>query len=242
MTRIDLNSDMGELDALAQDGTEDALLECVSSVNVACGAHAGGDAAMERTIRAALAHGVAIGAHPGYPDRANFGRLHVEMSAEELACSVHGQLLALDRVARACGATIVHVKPHGALYNEAARNPIIARIIAQGIGRWNRDVVVVGLAGSVMLDEFRGLGFRVAAEAFADRHYEPDGSLRSRQLEGALIRDPDEAARQALELASSGNAGTICLHSDAPGAVEIARAVARALRESGIAIQPLTGH
>ncbi len=242
MKRIDLNSDMGELDALALDGTEDALLEYVSSVNVACGAHAGGEAAMERTIRAALAHGVAIGAHPGYPDRANFGRLHVEMSADELAQSIYEQLLALERVARACEAAIVHVKPHGALYNEAARDPAIARAMARGIERWSRGVVVVGLAGSLMLDEFRRLGFRVAAEAFADRRYESDGSLRSRQLEGALIHDPDEAARQAVELVRAGIAETICLHSDTPGAIAIARAVAQALQESGIAIQPLTGH
>jgi len=252
MTRIDLNCDMGELAELAASGIEDALLGCVSSVNVACGAHAGDARTMERTIRAALQQGVAIGAHPGYPDRANFGRVNVEMSAEELACSVHQQLLALARVATACGAIVGHVKPHGALYNEAARNREVACAIAEGAARWSRDVVMVGLAGSVMLDEFRHAGFRVAAEAFADRLYERDGRLRSRQLEGALIGEPSQAARQAVDLVARGiaiahdgtpievRASTICLHSDTPGAVGLACAIVAALNEAGAVIKPLT--
>lgn len=252
MKRIDLNCDMGELADLAGSGVEDALLGCVSSVNVACGAHAGDGRTMGRTIRAALERGVAVGAHPGYPDRANFGRVKVEMNAEELARSVHEQLLRLARVASACGAVVGHVKPHGALYNEAARNRQIARAIAEGAARWSREVTMVGLTGSVMLDEFREAGFRVAEEAFADRRYERDGSLRPRQLEGALIGDPEQAARQALDLVARGvvtaydgtpievRASTICLHGDTPGAVDMACAIVAALREAGVAIEPLS--
>jgi UPF0271 protein len=207
---------------------------------------------MARTMGAALERGVAVGAHPGYPDRANFGRVKVEMSAEELARSVHEQLLALARAASACGAVVGHVKPHGALYNEAARNRDIARAIAEGSARWSREVTMVGLAGSVMLDEFREAGFRVAAEAFADRRYERDGSLRPRQLEGAVIGDPGQAARQAVDLVTSGvvmaydgtpievHASTICLHGDTPGAVDMACVIVAALREAGVAIKPLS--
>jgi UPF0271 protein len=174
------------------------------------------------------------------------------MSAEELARSVHEQLLALARAASTCGAVVGHVKPHGALYNEAARNRQIAHAIAEGAARWSREVTMVGLAGSVMLDEFREAGFRVAAEAFADRRYERDGSLRSRQLEGALIVDPGQGALQAVDLVARGvvmaydgtpievRASTICLHGDTPGALDMACAIVTALREAGVAIKPLS--
>jgi UPF0271 protein len=250
MKRIDLNCDLGEMAGREGGGIEDALLALVSSANVACGAHAGDAATMERTIRAALARGVQIGAHPGYPDRERFGRVELEMSAEEIARSVYEQLTALASVARACGAVVRHVKPHGALYNRAARDREIARAISTGVARWSRDVVLVGLAGSAMLDAFREVGFPVAAEAFADRRYERDGSLRSRGLPGALIADPAEAARQAVRLVEEGvviacdgapveiHASTICLHGDTPDALAIARAVAAALRSSGVAIGP----
>lgn len=250
MKRIDLNCDLGEMVELAAGGTEDALLACVSSANVACGAHAGDAATMERTMRAALARGVQIGAHPGYPDRERFGRVELEMGVDEIARSVYEQLTTLAGVARSCGAIVRHVKPHGALYNRAARDRQIARAISTGVARWSRDVVLVGLAGSAMLDAFREAGFPVAAEAFADRRYERDGSLRSRELPGALIADPAEAARQAVRLVEEGvamaydgapveiRASTICLHGDTPGALAMARAVAAALRAAGVAIQP----
>jgi UPF0271 protein len=245
--RIDLNSDMGELPEAIADGTQEALMRSLTSVNVACGGHAGDKETMRATIEQAMRWKLAIGAHPGYPDRANFGRLELKMAAGEIADSVFEQVKRLDDIASKCGAQVVHVKPHGALYNQAARDREIAEAIAEGVGRWKRDVVLVGLAGSLMLDVFRGAGFVVAAEAFADRRYEADGTLRSRKFEDALIRDPEEAGRQALRIVEQKSvvafdgaevridAQTICIHGDTPGAPEIAAAIALALREAGVA-------
>ncbi|HET8922608.1 MAG TPA: 5-oxoprolinase subunit PxpA [Candidatus Acidoferrum sp.] len=247
--RIDLNCDMGELPAAIADGTQEALLRSITSANVACGGHAGDERTMKTTIEQALRAGVAIGAHPGYPDRANFGRLELTMAAEAIADSVFDQVRALGKIAGR--ARLVHVKPHGALYNQAVRNRELAAAIAKGVSRWSKHVVLVGLAGSPMLDVFREAGFTVAAEAFADRRYERDGTLRSRKFEDALIRNPEEAAKQALSIVEQGkviasdgseaavNAQTICIHGDTPGAPEIAATVARTLREAGVALNPL---
>jgi UPF0271 protein len=244
--QIDLNSDVGEFAAAVADGTQEQLMRSLTSVNIACGGHAGDAQTMRATIEQALRSGVAIGAHPGYADRENFGRLELRRPAEEVADSVYEQVCALARIALECGARVEHVKPHGALYNQAARDPQLARAIARGVARWNRKVVMVGLAGSLMLEVFREAGFLVAAEAFADRRYEADGSLRSRKFADALIREPEEAAQQALRiveqesvLASDGTevmvaAQTICLHGDTPGAAEIAARVAEALRGAGV--------
>ncbi len=221
---------MGELPELL--ATQEELLRYVTSVNIACGGHAGDEALMRATVEQARRAGAAIGAHPGYPDRARFGRLHVDMAPEAIAASVYEQIARL-------GGDIAHVKPHGALYNDAARDRSIARAIAEGAGRWSRDVVLVGLSGSVMLEVFREAGFRVAREAFADRAYEPDGTLRPRRLPGALIEDPEAAARQAVAIARADRADTICIHGDTPGAVRIAEAVARALREAGVTVAAL---
>jgi 5-oxoprolinase (ATP-hydrolysing) subunit A len=218
---IDLNCDMGELDDARHEA---ALLEHVTSANIACGGHAGDDSTMERTARLAIGRGVRIGAHPGYPDRANFGRLEVPMSAEEIAVTVHEQIERLDAIVMRLGGKIVHVKPHGALYNVAVHNRQVARAIGDGVARWRRDAPIFGLAASPMLDVWREMGLPVAGEGFADRRYEPDGTLRSRKLPGALITDPEEAAAQALRLATEGKAQTICVHGDTPGAVEILRA------------------
>ena len=194
MRRVDLNCDMGEMQEMLADGSQAALMRVITSANVACGGHAGDAAMMRTTIEQALAAGVAIGAHPGYEDVANFGRIEKNLSQEEIAASVHRQVMALDEIASLCGTRVAHVKPHGALYNQAARDASIARAIAEGLARWRKDVVLVGLAGSVMLEEFRKAGFRVTAEAFADRRYESDGSLRSRKFADALLREPEEAA------------------------------------------------
>jgi UPF0271 protein len=257
MKRVDLNCDLGELPEAIADGTQEALLRSITSANVACGGHAGDESAMMATIEQARLAGVAIGAHPGYPDRANFGRLELKMPADAIADSVFQQVKALAEIATVCGTHLVHVKPHGALYNQAVRNRELAEAIAKGVARgigigidrWSKNVVLVGLAGSPMLDVFRKAGFRVAAEAFADRRYEPDATLRSRKFEDALIRDPGEAGRQALSIVEQGkviasdgsevavNAQTICIHGDTPGAPEIAATVARTLREAGIKIQ-----
>ena len=246
MKSIDLNCDMGELPEAIADGTQEALMRSITSVNIACGGHAGDEQTMKATIEQALRWKLAIGAHPGYPDRANFGRLELKLPLNEIGASVFEQVRALAEVAERCGARMAHVKPHGALYNQAVHNRELAEAIAEGVARWDKDVVLVGLAGSPMMDVFREAGFAVAAEAFADRRYESDGTLRSRKFEDALIRNPEEAARQALGIAERGvvivsdgsevtvEAQTICIHGDTPGAPEIATTVARRLREAGI--------
>ncbi len=259
MERIDLNCDMGELPEAIADGTQEALLRSVTSANVACGGHAGDEHTMRTTIEQALRAGVAVGAHPGNPDRENFGRLELKMPAEAVADSVCEQVRALAEVAAACCTKLVHVKPHGALYNQAVKNRELAEAIAKGVAKgiaqgkdhWSKDVVLVGLAGSLMLEVFREAGFAVAAEAFADRRYEADGTLRSRKFEDALIRNPEEAAWQALGIAERGvviasdgsevavDAQTICIHGDTPGAPEIAATVARTLREAGLTLAAL---
>jgi 5-oxoprolinase (ATP-hydrolysing) subunit A len=250
MKRIDLNSDMGEMPEAIADGTQEALMRSLTSVSIACGGHAGDDRTMQATIDQALRHKIAIGAHPSYPDRANFGRLEMKLSPEAISDFVFEQTQRLAQIAARSGARIVHVKAHGALYNQAARNSAIAEAIARGVARWSHDVVLVGLAGSPMLDVFRNEGFRVAAEAFADRLYEPDGSLRPRKFADALICDPAQAAKQALRIAEQGSvlthdgskivvtAQTICIHGDTPGAPKIAAAVAAALRQAGIELTP----
>ena len=251
MKYIDLNCDMGEMPEALADGSQEALMKFVSSANIACGGHAGDTRMMRATIEQAKRRNAAVGAHPGYEDRANFGRNELQLTPEQISASVHRQILALEEIALQWGVHIGHVKPHGALYNQAARHREIARAIAEGVRRWKSDVTLVGLAGSVMLEEFRDTGFPVAAEAFADRRYERDGSLRSRKFEDALVRDPSQAAEQAMGIAERGSvmaadgssvslaADTICIHGDTPGAVEIAAAVHQRLTEAGIAIKAL---
>jgi 5-oxoprolinase (ATP-hydrolysing) subunit A len=252
MKRVDLNCDMGELPQAITDGTQESLMPSLTSVNIACGGHAGDSHTMQATMEQALRWKLDIGAHPGYPDRPNFGRLELQLPPQAIADSVFDQVRALAEIAAECGARVTHVKPHGALYNQAATNRVIARAIADGIAGWSRDVALVGLAGSLMLDIFREAGFRVAAEAFADRRYEPDGALRSREFEDALIRDPAEAGQQALSIVERGtviarggaelttDAQTICIHGDTPGAPAIAAAVAKTLRQAGVELTPLS--
>ena len=224
--KIDLNCDMGENDDAAHEA---ALMDYVTSANIACGGHAGDALTMERTARLALTRGVRMGAHPGYPDRANFGRLEIAMTPEAIADTVYLQITHLDEVVLRLGGTLFHVKPHGALYNAAVRNREVARAIALGAARWSPRTTLFGLAGSPMLDVWRAMGMAVAGEAFADRRYEADGTLRSRQLPDALITDPREAAAQALRFARQGLAQTICVHGDTPGSVEILKSCREAL-------------
>lgn len=252
MKHIDLNCDMGELPHAIADGTQEALMPSFTSVNVACGGHAGDAQTMQTTIEQALRWKLAVGAHPGYPDRANFGRVELSLFPEAIADFVYRQVRALGEIAARNGVSLAHVKPHGALYNQAVHDRQLARAIAKGVAQWKTDIVLVGLAGSPMLDVFREAGFPIAAEAFADRRYEPDGTLRSRKHEDALIHDASEAGRQALSiverglvLASDGSevlvsAQTICIHGDTPGAQQIAVAVAQALRQAGVQLAPLS--
>jgi UPF0271 protein len=251
MISIDINSDMGELPQAIANGSQEALMQFVTSCNIACGGHAGDEHTMRATIAQAQRWDSAIGAHPGYADRANFGRIELQLSGEEIADTVCQQLVTLAAVAEQAGAEVVHVKPHGALYNQAARDPLVAKAIVEGVRRWSGSVVLVGLSGSVMLDEFREAGFAIAAEAFADRRYEADGSLRSRKLADALLANPEEAAQQALSIVARGEvvtaggkvipleANTLCIHGDTPGALQIAEAVHGILREAGITLKSL---
>jgi 5-oxoprolinase (ATP-hydrolysing) subunit A len=251
MQRIDLNCDMGELPEAIADGSQESLMEWITSANIACGGHAGDAQTMETTIQQALKHNIAVGAHPGYPDRENFGRFELKLSSSEVADFVFEQVSALATIATRLGAKIRHVKPHGALYNQAVNNSELAGAIANGVARWNKDVALVGHADSPMLDVFRNAGFGVAAEAFADRRYEPDGTLRPRKFRDALLHNPGEAAKQAVSIATRGklvaqngaeisvNAQTLCIHGDTPGSDKIAAAVAQALRAAGVSVQSL---
>jgi 5-oxoprolinase (ATP-hydrolysing) subunit A len=251
MSQIDINSDMGEMADAIADGTQESLMPSITSVNIACGGHAGDEQTMRATIQQALRWHRAIGAHPGYPDRANFGRIALNMVVGEVEQTVFEQVRALGVVAQSLHAALVHVKPHGMLYNQAVSNPALARAIADGVARYSTALVLVGLAGSEMLDVFRDAGFAVAAESFADRRYEGDGTLRSRKFEDALIRDPAQAADQAARIVEKGSvlaangssvrieAQTICIHSDTPGAPAIAQAVFHKLSENRVRIEPL---
>ncbi len=232
--KIDLNADLGESRDYA---LQERLLQVITSANVACGGHAGDSETMRTTLEQCRRLGVAAGAHPSYPDRMNFGRLALNLQPADLAASIAAQVAELMEVARALGVVVTHVKPHGALYNQAARDPAIAAAIVEGL-RAYPALVLYGLRGSVMLDVFRDAGFATASEVFADRAYETDGSLRPRDLPGALLEDPATAAGNALQLALSG-ADTVCVHSDTPGAVAIARAVRERLTMSGFTLGPI---
>jgi UPF0271 protein len=251
--RIDLNADVGERPEALADGSEAELIACVTSINVACGGHAGTPASMAALVALARRHGVALGAHPSYPDRDGFGRRALDIDAGTLQRAIASQVQALAEVAAADGAILRHVKPHGALYNVAARDAGLAATIAIALAAWRSDVVLVGLAGSVMLDIWRRAGFATAAEAFVDRRYEPDGSLRARNLPDAVITDPRAAAEQAVEIAAHGTItavgdtrlavapDTLCMHGDTPNAIDIARAVRTALTAHGVTIRSLAG-
>jgi 5-oxoprolinase (ATP-hydrolysing) subunit A len=248
VVQIDLNADVGESFGAWHIGDDERLIPLVSSVNIACGLHAGDPVTLERTVGLAVAAGVAIGAHPGYPDVEGFGRRDMALSPAEIEASVLYQVGAVAAFAGAAGVPLRHVKAHGALYNRAAVDPAAAEAIARGVRRCRADLVLVGLAGSVLLEAGRAAGLRVAAEAFADRAYEPDGMLRARRHRDAVHDDPARAAAQAVQLVRDGGvtavdgtfvpvaADTLCVHGDLPGAVERAVAVRAALEAAGIAI------
>jgi UPF0271 protein len=249
--RVDLNADVGESVGPWPMGDDERLIQLVTSVNVACGAHAGDPLTIDRTVRAALASGVALGAHPGYPDLVGFGRRDLDMAPDELEASLVYQVGAVAAFARAAGSPLRHVKPHGALYNLAARDLTVAATIARAVARVSGDLVLVGLAGSVMATAAADSGLASAAEAFADRAYEADGTLRSRRLPGAVLDSPERAAAQALSIVRDGSveshdgrvvpvrADTICIHGDTPAAADYAIAVRAALEGAGVTIAAL---
>jgi UPF0271 protein len=249
--RIDLNSDVGESFGPWSLGRDAELIPLVSSVNIACGAHAGDPLVMARTVRLARDAGVALGAHPGYPDLQGFGRRRMSLSPDELTATIQFQLGALAGIARAQGCELHHVKPHGALYNEAAVDDALASCVAEAVRSFSTELILVALAGSALQRAGASAGLTVAGEAFADRAYERDGTLRSRQLPGALLESPEAAAAQALAIAREGRvrthdgdtitvqAQTICIHGDTPRAPEIASAVRNALEVARFAIRPV---
>jgi len=250
--RIDLNADVGEGFGAWSMGADEALVEHVTSVNVACGFHGGDPAVIDRTVARAVRAGVAIGAHPGYFDLRGFGRREMQLPASEVEADVLYQVGALQAFARAHGVPLTHVKPHGALYNQAADDAQLAQAIARGVARVDRGLVMVGLAGSLaMRDAASEAGLRFAAEAFVDRAYDARGRLVPRSRPGAVTSDPAVAAAAALRLARDRavvtidgrelavEADTLCLHGDTPRAVDVARAVREALAGAGVSVQAL---
>lgn len=242
---VDLNADLGE-------GAPDdaALLALVSSANIACGWHAGDARLMQATVAAALARGVAIGAHPSYPDREHFGRRELQLPPAAVRADLIYQIGALDALVRAEGGRLHHVKPHGALYNQAARDPALADAIAAAVLDVNPGLALYGLAGSELLRAAERAGLRAVAEVFADRGYRADGSLVPRGEPGALVHDVDEAVARTLRMVREGvvqavggetvplQADTVCLHGDGPQALVFARAIQAALRAAGVDVRP----
>jgi len=248
---IDINADLGESEESLANGTDFQLMRYITSANVACGGHAGTEHTMQQTLAAARTLSVAVGAHPGYPDRANFGRIESALSPAEIEASVHEQIASLAKLAKSLDMRLVHVKPHGALYHAANQSREVALAIGRAAKAINPELVMVGQAGSHALEAWHSMGLRWATEAFADRAYEPDGALRKRTLPGALLDDPARAAQQALYIAvrhcvvaSDGTelpveANTICIHSDTPGSVAIAREVNHWLKAAGVLVRAL---
>jgi 5-oxoprolinase (ATP-hydrolysing) subunit A len=244
---IDLNSDLGE-----GAGTEMALMPLITSANIACGAHAGNENTMRATAQLAIKNNVAIGAHPGYPDRERFGRVPMEMSDRELIESIRRQIDSLIAIASRMGARVTHVKAHGALYNQGERDATVARNIIFGVqaATGGHELVIVASPGSAMLQEAREMGMKVAREGFVDRAYEPDGTLQSRSVTGSVLTDPDDAVGQALAFVKDGGVSavdgtflklavdTLCIHGDTPGAPEIASAVRDALAKAKVKVAP----
>jgi len=233
---MDINSDMGEINRLLDDGTYEKLMNYVTSINLACGGHAGDETMMAAMVALAKDKGVNVGAHPSYPDKENFGRIDMDMDQNELLDSVRDQIQLLVDIGAENGVELTHVKPHGALYNRAVNDEGVAQTIGKAIMQVDPSLKVMGLAGSNMLTVFKTLGLEPVGEAFADRSYESDGTLRNRKYDDALITDPDKAAFQAKNMVEGTvisfegkviemNAQTICIHSDTPNAVAIAEAV-----------------
>lgn len=248
MRRIDLNSDLGESFGAWNMGQDEEVLAEVSSANIACGFHAGDPDIMRRTVRLAAAQGVAIGAHPSLPDLQGFGRREMSISADEAQALVLYQIGALYSFAKSSKLRLHHVKPHGALYNMAARDDTLAAAIAAAVAEFDTQLVLVGLAGSALPRAGQAAGLAVAAEAFCDRRYRADGSLTPRREPGAVIHDVEEAVQQGLSIALRGEAfaadgsrvaiaaDTLCIHGDKPDAAAFARRLRAGLEQAGITI------
>ncbi|MBX6378016.1 MAG: LamB/YcsF family protein [Clostridia bacterium] len=235
---IDLNADVGEGFGPYRAGDDAVLLEVVSSANVACGFHAGDPLLLDTTVERAVRLGVAVGAHPSYPDLLHFGRVELRLPPEEVAAHVVYQIGAVAAFCRRHGAGLRHVKPHGALYHAAAADPVLAAAVAQAVASVGPELVLFAPPGSRLAAAGTAAGLRVAVEGFADRAYGADGRLLPRGQPGALLTDAAAAAAQALRLAQDGGVQTLCVHSDTPGAARIARAVREALLAAGMRLAP----
>lgn len=250
---IDLNSDLGEGYGPWTMGDDAAMLDIVSSANIACGFHAGDPAGLLSVLRQAAARGVAVGAHVSYPDRVGFGRRTMDVAPDDLTADVIYQIGALQGLARAAGTRVTYVKPHGALYNTIAEDARQADAVIAGVMAVDPSLVLMGLAGAPVLDRARAAGLPVVAEAFADRAYTAAGALVSRRQPGAVLHDPDLIAARMLRLATEGvleaedgstlclEADSICVHGDSPGAVAIAARVRDALVAGGVSVAPFAG-
>jgi UPF0271 protein len=248
---VDLNSDLGEGFGAYRLGDDAALFPLISSANVACGFHGGDPRVMERTVAAAAAHGVGVGAHPGFPDLVGFGRREMAATPEEVRTDTLYQIGALEAFCRVAGVPLRHVKPHGALYNRAVWDVEMAEAIVAAVAAYDRSLIFLAQPGTALFTAAEAAGLATAREGFADRAYHADGGLVSRRVPGAVIEDPEAAAERALRLVLDGRVATIdggelslqidslCIHSDTPGAVEIAGAVRSRLDEAGVAIRPL---
>lgn len=230
--KIDLNCDLGE----GMDNDE-AIMPYITSANIACGFHAGDEQIMRETVRLAKRFGVNVGAHPSWNDRGNFGRKEMDASPAEAEKLVIEQIKILALIAKEEGAELTHVKPHGALYNQSARDGQLANAIARAVKTSSVDLILVGLANSRSLEAGWELGIRVAAEGFPDRGYNSDGSLMSRSLPGALIESPEEVAKHAIELVKTGKMDTLCLHGDHPNAAANAKMLREVLKKNGIEVR-----
>ena len=252
MTYIDLNSDLGESFGPWAMGDDAAMLEVMTSANIACGFHAGDPAGLLTVLEEAARRGVAVGAHVGYRDLVGFGRRNMEPTSAELMADTIYQIGALQGLARAAGTSVSYVKPHGALYNTIARDARQAGAVIAAIKSIDPSLVLMALAGAPVVDWARAAGLRVVCEAFADRAYNPDGSLVSRAEAGAVLHDPDLIARRMTKLATGGSiraiegseiaveAQSICVHGDTPAAVGIARALRDALLREGLSLRAFT--
>ncbi len=252
MGTIDLNSDLGESFGPWKMGDDDALIEVVTSTNVACGFHAGDPAGILRTLRSAAARGVAIGAHVGYRDLVGFGRRNMDPTSEELIGDVVYQIGALKGLAQAAGTRVSYVKPHGALYNTIATDTRQAADVIAAIRAIDPELVLMALAGAPLVAQAEAAGLRVVEEAFADRAYTSDGHLVSRRQEGAVLHDAEEVAKRMVRLVREGvvdsidgkptriKAQSICLHGDSPDAVRMAKTLRLRLEEAGLTVRAFT--
>lgn len=247
--KIDFNCDMGESFGMYKMGFDEEVIKHISSANIACGFHAGDPVWMRKTVLMAEEHGVAVGAHPSYPDLVGFGRRNMSLSPEEVKCDIVYQVGALQAFTK--GKKLQHVKPHGAMYNQAVNDEALARAICEAVLEVQPDLVLLALAGSKWIKIAEDMGLRVAREIFADRALNPDGTLVSRSKPGSVIHDADEVAERSLRMVTKGvakaingaeievRAESLCLHGDTPGAVEMAKRVRLELEAAGVKIVPL---